>query len=121
MATTWKHYKVDRDTSGRSKATDVEEGFWLRFRYEHDHEYASRRHVGECCNQLLRGLKYYARIQAILDHFRTVEGVQICDKVAGLRYLSKAEYMAQQPSWCDDTTWNAMTDEWCHPDWKKKI
>ena len=29
VATTWKHYKVDRDTSGRSKATDVEEGFWV--------------------------------------------------------------------------------------------
>ena len=29
VATTWKHYKAEKDTNGRSKADEVEEGFWV--------------------------------------------------------------------------------------------
>jgi hypothetical protein len=29
IATTWNHYKADKDSNGRSKADVVEEGFWV--------------------------------------------------------------------------------------------
>lgn len=77
-------------------------------------------HVRKCCGVLLGWLKYYARIQAIIDHCRKVEGVQICDKRAGLRYLSKEEYLAQQPEWCDQMAWDAMATVWVDPEWIEK-
>lgn len=92
----------------------------LRFRYEPEHENAARLHVGECCKQVLTGLKYYARIQAIVDHYRIVKGVKMCDKMAGQKYLTRAEYHARRPIWCYEATWNAMIDEWCNPDWIRK-
>lgn len=122
IATTWNHYKADKDSNGRSKADVVEEGFWLRFKHQpsQDQARAAKVHVRKCCGVLLGWLKYYARIQAIMDHCRKVEGVQICDKRAGLRYLSKEEYLAQQPEWCDQMAWDAMATVWVDPEWIEK-
>lgn len=92
----------------------------LRFRYKPEDAEEISKHVGRCCGELLSSINYYARIQAILDHCRNVEKVNICDKVAGRRYLTREQYVAQKPKWCDEDAWRFFADKWSNPEWVQK-
>lgn len=116
----WVHYQVKVDSNGRSKADEVDEEFWLRFRFEPDYECVARQQVGRCADILLNGIKYYARIQAIQDHYLKVKNRQLRDKIAGQQYLTKEQYFAQKPVWCNEEAWNALADDWCDPKFREK-
>ncbi|KAL6639429.1 hypothetical protein ACP70R_023159 [Stipagrostis hirtigluma subsp. patula] len=119
-ASTWKHYQADKDTAGISKADVVEQEFWLRFRYDPENEEKARQHVGNCCKQLIGSIMYYARIYATMEHFRIVEHRNICDKIAGKFYLSRAQYVARCPIWCKEDCWESMASEWSDTKFQKK-
>lgn len=80
----------------------------LRFRYEPTKEAEIKEHIGRCCDQLLGSILYSARINATVDHFRTVKERFICDKIAGQFYLTKEEYEAQRPIWCKEACWSVL-------------
>uniref|UniRef100_A0A0E0CIY8 Uncharacterized protein n=1 Tax=Oryza meridionalis TaxID=40149 RepID=A0A0E0CIY8_9ORYZ len=84
----------------------------LRFRFEPDYECVVRQEVGRCADILLNGIKYYARIQAIQDHYLKVKNRQLRDKIAGQQYLTKEQYIAQKPVWCSEEAWSALADDW---------
>jgi len=67
------HYQAAKDTDGKSITEIVEEGFWLRFRFDPSKEAESRDNVGVNCGLLLGSIMYYARINATISHFRNVE------------------------------------------------
>ena len=92
----------------------------LRFRFNPSKEDISREHVGVSCSQLLGSIMYYLRITATIDHFRKVESRKICDKIAGQFYLTRDEYIAQQPSWFERDCQVALATEWSSPEFKKK-
>ena len=49
-----------------------------------------------------------------------MESRKICDKIAGQFYLTRDEYIAQQPSWFERDCWVALATEWSSPEFKKK-
>jgi hypothetical protein len=63
---------------------------------------------------------YYARITAIMDHFRIVEKRKICDKIVGTFYLTREEYIAQRPEWLLERCWEALATEWSSPKFKER-
>uniref|UniRef100_A0A0A9GWB4 Uncharacterized protein n=1 Tax=Arundo donax TaxID=35708 RepID=A0A0A9GWB4_ARUDO len=64
---------------------------------------------------------YFARIYTTIEHFRNVEKREICDKIAGIFYLSRDEYVAQCPLLCKEDCWHAMATEWSDSKFQKKI
>jgi hypothetical protein len=63
---------------------------------------------------------YYARIYAIIDHFRKTENTNINDKLAGHYYLERDQYLAQRQAWLGKEAWVAAVDGWCCPKWITK-
>ena len=89
----------------------------LRFRHEAEYEASAKLHIGRCCNQLLASVLYYARIQAVRDHYYKLENRRLKEKFAGQHYLQKHEYMVVRPWWCTVVSWEALVDEWCDVNW----
>jgi hypothetical protein len=63
---------------------------------------------------------YYLRITATIDHFRKVEKRKICDKMAGQFYLTRDDYIAQQPPWFPRDAWEVLATDWSSPKFKEK-
>jgi hypothetical protein len=63
---------------------------------------------------------YYLRITATIDHFRKVEKRKICDKIAGQFYLTRDEYIAQQPPWFQQDCWEVLATEWNYK-WRRHL
>jgi len=91
-----------------------------RFRFSPAKEADSKEHVGVCCSSLLGSIIYYARITGTIDHFREVEKRKFCDKIAGQFYLTWEEYVAQCPTWCKQSCWEALSREWSSPEFKQR-
>ncbi|XP_037479431.1 uncharacterized protein LOC119356560 [Triticum dicoccoides] len=96
VATEWEHYHAVKDTNGHSVADKIEDAFWLRYKYEDAYSEKAKQHVRRCCKALLPSIFYYARIQAIIDHFRKTENTNMNDKLAGQYYLDRAQYLVQR-------------------------
>jgi hypothetical protein len=92
----------------------------LRFRYDPSKESEIKVHIGQCCDQLLGSIIYYARINATLEHFRIVKKRIICDKIVGKFYLTKDEYEDQCHVWCKDECWSVLATQWSHPDFQTR-
>lgn len=69
IATEWEHYHAVKDTSGHSVVDKIEDAFWLRYKYEDAYSEKAKQHVRRCCKALFPSIFYYARIQAVIDHF----------------------------------------------------
>uniref|UniRef100_A0A8R7JVM3 Uncharacterized protein n=1 Tax=Triticum urartu TaxID=4572 RepID=A0A8R7JVM3_TRIUA len=73
LAIEWEDYHAVKDTNGHSVADKIEDAFWLRYKYEDAYSEKAKQHVRRCCKTLLPSIFYYARIQAIVEHFWKIE------------------------------------------------
>ncbi|XBH80759.1 hypothetical protein VPH35_106442 [Triticum aestivum] len=53
------------------------DGAKLRYKYEYAYSEKAKQHVRRCCKALLPCIFYYARIRAIIDHFRKTENTNM--------------------------------------------
>lgn len=114
VATEWEHYHAVKDTNGHSVADKIEDAFWLRYKYEDAYSEKAKQHVRRCCKALLPSIFYYARIQAIIDHFQKTENTNMNDKLDGQYYLDRAQYLVQRQGSLGKEAWVVVVDEWCN-------